>query len=57
LDTASNINLGGNIRTEVKPYQFAGFASYNQASWFSDFLVSEWAEQLRISVGQVSSEI
>jgi outer membrane lipase/esterase len=39
-DNTSNINLGGNTRTEVKSYQFAGFASWNYTNWFSDLVVS-----------------
>nr|WP_248114309.1 autotransporter domain-containing protein [Bradyrhizobium sp. 2S1]MCK7667561.1 autotransporter domain-containing protein [Bradyrhizobium sp. 2S1] len=39
-DTSSNINLVGNAHTEVKSYQFAGFASANYASWFSDLVIS-----------------
>jgi outer membrane lipase/esterase len=39
-DNTSNINLGGNTRTDVKSYQFAGFASANYANWFSDLVVS-----------------
>jgi outer membrane lipase/esterase len=39
-DNTSNISLGGNTRTEVKSYQFAGFASSTYANWFSDLVVS-----------------
>ena len=39
-DTSSNINLIGNTHTQVKAYQFAGFASANYANWFSDLVIS-----------------
>jgi outer membrane lipase/esterase len=48
-DNTSNINLGGNTRTEVKSYQFAGFASWNYANWFSDLVVSSGLNNYNIS--------
>jgi outer membrane lipase/esterase len=39
-DTSSNINLVGTTKTEVKAYQFAGFASANYANWFSDLVLT-----------------
>jgi phospholipase/lecithinase/hemolysin/uncharacterized protein YhjY with autotransporter beta-barrel domain len=38
-DDTANGSLG-NTRTQLKSYQFAGFASSNYANWFSDLVVS-----------------
>jgi outer membrane lipase/esterase len=48
-DSTSNINLGGNTSTEVKSYQFAGFASLNYTNWFSDLVVSGGLNNYNIS--------
>jgi outer membrane lipase/esterase len=48
-DSTSNINFGGNTRTEVKSYQFAGFASWNYTNWFSDLVVSAGPNDYAIS--------
>jgi outer membrane lipase/esterase len=48
-DSSSNINLIGNTHTQVKAYQFAGFASANYANWFSDLVISYGINDYNIS--------
>jgi outer membrane lipase/esterase len=48
-DTSSNASLVGTTKTEVKSYQFAGFASANYTNWFSDLVLTYGLNDYNIS--------